>query len=124
MEWEFPHIEHGVPTKYNWVVLHPEMLELGKDTDIGAFTLIQAKYCVVIRDYVQIGAGVKIYSHNTIDGTYGPVIIGEGACIGANSVILPNTYIGPGVKVGALSLVKDDIRLLGTYAGNPLRRLK
>ena len=41
--WEYPEIEEGKLTEYNWVVQHKDKLKLGFKTDIGAFTYINAK---------------------------------------------------------------------------------
>ena len=43
-KWDYPKIKHGKLTKWNWMVQYPEGLKLGKYTDIGAFTYINAKY--------------------------------------------------------------------------------
>ena len=43
-DWQYPEIEDGKPTKYNWVVQHVDHFKLGYKTDIGAFTYINAKY--------------------------------------------------------------------------------
>ncbi len=66
-DWEYPEIEDGKLTKYNWVVQHRDNLKLGYKTDIGAFTYINAKNGVVIKDLVQIGSHCAIYSVSTID---------------------------------------------------------
>jgi len=55
INWEYPEIEDGVPTKYNWIVQNIDDFKLGYKTDIGAFTYINAKKGVVIEDNVQIG---------------------------------------------------------------------
>lgn len=52
--WEYPKIEEGKPTKYNWVVQHKDNFRLSYKTDIGAFTYINAKCGVVIEDFVQV----------------------------------------------------------------------
>jgi hypothetical protein len=54
-DWAFPEIEEGKPTKCNWLVQHVNRFDLGRKTDIGAFTYINAKYGVVIEDLVQAG---------------------------------------------------------------------
>ena len=69
--WKFPEIEEGKPTKYNWVVQHKENFRLGYQTDIGAFTYINAKFGVTIEDEVQIGSHCSIYSVSTIDDKVG-----------------------------------------------------
>jgi len=99
----------GIPTQYGWTVYGLHGFILGERTDIGVDVRIFAKYGVVIEDDVQIGAGVKIYSEDTIGGKRGPVVIKKGACIGANSVVLPNVIIGERAIVGALVKVWKDV---------------
>ena len=70
-DWEYPKIEEGKPTKYNWVVQHKDKFNLGYRTDIGAFTYINAKHGVAIEDFVQIGSHCSIYSVSTIDNKGG-----------------------------------------------------
>ena len=62
LKWTPPKIKHGKPTKWNWLVLYPEGLRISKNTDIGAYTLIVAKYGVEIGEEVQIGSHCSIYS--------------------------------------------------------------
>ena len=64
-KWKKPVIRHGIPTKWNWLVLCPEGLTLGAHTDIGAYTLLVAKHGVEIEDEVQIGSHCSIYSYST-----------------------------------------------------------
>ena len=72
-EWRFPVIPEGKPTKYHWLVQNRSGLSLGRKTDIGAFTYIQAQNGVTIEDGVQVGSHCAIYSVSTIDGKAGPV---------------------------------------------------
>lgn len=123
-EWKRPTIIHGKPTRYGWTVLHPEKLFLGYQSDIGAYTLIQAEYGVIIDEDVQIGGGCKIYSMDTIDNTQGPVHIMRNASVGANSVVLPNSTIGENSIVGALSLVKGYIPANEVWGGVPAKKLR
>jgi acetyltransferase-like isoleucine patch superfamily enzyme len=84
-------------------------LELGKYTDIGAFSYINAKYGVVIEERVQIGSHCSIYSVSTIDDTTGKVHLKKNCKIGSHSTILPGVTIGENTIIGANSLVLDDI---------------
>jgi len=59
--WQPPQIEEGVPTRWNWVVQGVDGLVLGKRTDIGAFTYINARHGVELGDEVQIGSHCSIY---------------------------------------------------------------
>ena len=106
-DWQPPEIKHNVPTRWGWMVAHPENLVLGRYTDIGFGTYIGAHEGVEIGDHVQIAGGCMIYSLSTIDNKRGEVIINGGARIGANSVIMPNVIIGKNAIVGALSFIKS-----------------
>ena len=108
-EWEAPLIEHGKMTKWNWMVHHPENLNLGIKTDIGAFTYINALEGVEIGDNVQVGSHTSIYSVSTIDSKAGQVTVGENSCIGSHSTIMPGVKIGKNSVVGAHSFVIEDI---------------
>jgi acetyltransferase-like isoleucine patch superfamily enzyme len=109
VNWQYPEIEEGKPTKYNWVVQNKEGLELGFATDIGAFSYINAKYGVVIEDEVQIGSHCSLYSLSTIDNKQGRVTLKKNCKIGSHSTILPNVTVGENSIIGAHSLVLCDI---------------
>ena len=107
--WKYPEIEEGKLTKYNWLVQNKDGLTLGCQTDIGAFTYINAKYGVIIEDNVQIGSHCSIYSVSTIDDKNGKVQIKNNAKLGSHTTVLPGVTIGKNSIVGANSLVVDDI---------------
>jgi len=123
-DWKPPEIEHGKLTKWNWMVQHPENLKLGVETDIGAFTYINAKYGVTIEDRVQIGSHCSIYSESTIDNRKGPVKIGKNTCIGSHSMIMPSVEIGENSIIGAFSFVNRDIPPHTLAYGIPVRVIR
>jgi len=108
-EWDYPEIEEGKLTKYNWMVQHAVNLKIGYKTDIGAFTYINAKYGVIIGDHVQIGSHCSIYSISTIDNRKGQVILEKNCKIGSHSVIMPGITVGKNSIIGAFSFVNKDI---------------
>jgi acetyltransferase-like isoleucine patch superfamily enzyme len=107
--WEFPDIKEGELTKYNWLVQHKDKLQLGSNTDIGAFTYINAKNGVTIEGLVQIGSHCSIYSVSTIDEKEGQVVLKKNCKIGSHSVIMPGVTVGENSIVGAHSFVNKDI---------------
>ena len=107
--WKYPNIEEGKPTKYNWVVQNLDGLNLGTNTDIGAFSYINAQHEVVIEDEVQIGSHCSIYSVSTIDNSSGKVVLKNNCRIGSHTTILPGVSIGKNSIIGAHSMVNKNI---------------
>jgi len=122
--WKKPFIRHAKPTKYGWIVSHPQKLILGRDTDIGAFSYVQAEEGVSIGDKSQIGSHCSIYSVSTIDGKRGRVVIGRNAKIGSHSVVMPGVTIGENAVVGAMSFVNRDIPVGALAYGCPVKIVK
>lgn len=122
--WTPPDIEDGKLTRYNWLVQNKEGLRLGYRTDIGAFTYINAKYGVVIEDYVQVGSHCSIYSISTIDEKQGEVVLHTNCRIGSHTVIMPGVTIGANAIVGAHSFVDQDIPANCTAVGVPAAVIK
>ena len=120
-KWKQPQIRHGKLTKWNWMVQNPRNLKLGKKTDIGAFTYINAKFGIEIGDNVEIGSHCSIYSVSTIDRKHGTIKIGRNAKIGSHSVIMPGVTIGENSVIGAFSFVNRDIPANALAFGIPVR---
>ncbi|WP_082223190.1 DapH/DapD/GlmU-related protein [Methanoculleus sp. MH98A] len=123
-DWKYPDIKDGVPTKYNWIVRHPEKFSLGYKTDIGAFSYINAEYEVLIEDDVQIGSHCSIYSISTIDNKKGRVTLKKNCRIGTHSVVMPGVTIGENSIIGAFSFVNKDIPANVIAYGVPARIVK
>ena len=124
MTWTPPEIEERKLNQYHWLVLHKEKLQLGKNTDLGAFTLLDASEGVIIEDGVKIGSHCAIYSRTDIDQKKGKVIIKRNAGIGSHCVIMPGVTIGEQAIIGAMSFVNKDIPANEVWVGCPARFLK
>ncbi len=119
--WQYPEIEDGVPTKYNWLVQNLDGFELGWKTDIGAFTYINASFGVIIEDEVQIGSHCSIYSVSTIDIKQGKVVLKKNCRIGTHSTVMPGVTIGENSIIGAYSFVVSDIPANCVAVGVPAK---
>lgn len=119
-KWTFPEIKDGKLTKHNWIVQNLIGFKMGSETDIGAFTYINALYGVIIEDRVQIGSHCSIYSTSTIDNKHGQVILMKNCKIGSHSTILPGVSIGKNSVIGAHSLVNKDIPSNVIAYGSPV----
>ena len=123
-DWEYPQIEEGKPTKYNWMVQHKDNFHLGYKTDIGAFTYINAKNGVVIEDFVQIGSHCSIYSISTIDNKEEKVVLKKNCKIGSHTVVMPGVTVGENAVIGAMSFVNRDIPDNCVAVGVPAKVIK
>ena len=121
--WQQPEFDSQGMTQWNWICKYPSNLQLGKNSDIGAFTFINAIYGVEIGENVQIGSHCSIYSLSTIDNKQGKVTIKENAKIGSHSVIMPGVTIGKNSIVGAFSFVNKDIPDNARALGIPVKRI-
>jgi acetyltransferase-like isoleucine patch superfamily enzyme len=76
---------------------------------------------ITIEDDAIVGYDVTILCHEFLRDEYrtGEVVIGEGAMIGAEAVILPGVRVGANAQVAANSLVTSDVPPGETVAGVP-----
>lgn len=107
--WKYPVFDKSGMTKWNWMCQHHKKLKLGRFSDIGAFTYINAQYGVEIGHHAQLGSHCAVYSLSTIDDKKGKVTIGENARLGTHSAVMPGVTIGKNSVVGAYSFVNKDI---------------
>lgn len=91
--WKYPEFDEKGETIYGWRCPRHHNLKLGKNTDIGYGTFIDATFKIIIGGNAQLGPHCSIFTHNTITPMEGPVIIKKGAKIGAYTLILPNVVI-------------------------------
>lgn len=102
---------------------------------IAGNVLVDALYpeLVEIEDDVYIAGGAAIIAHMTPtpylrryipEVAFGGVHIRRGAYIGVHSIILPGVTIGEGAIVGAGSVVTKDVPPLAVVAGNPARVIR
>lgn len=122
--WRKPKINEGRLTEWHWLVQHAKNLKLGKNTDIGAFTYINAKAGVEIGEEAQIGSHCSIYSVSTIDDKSGKIKLGKNCRVGSHSVIMPGVTIGENSVIGAFSFVNKDVPANVVAVGVPVKIIK
>ena len=84
---------------------------------------------ITIEDGAQIAANVQLLSnnHDPYDLqvlTCKPVLIKEGAWIGAGATVLPGVCVGKHAVVGAASVVTKDVPDYAVVVGNPAKVIK
>jgi len=111
-------------TQWHWIVRHKHNLKLGNNTEIGSFTIIDAKEGVIIEDDVKIGWSSVIMSYSSIDNRQGMVVLKSKCSIGAKSIIMPGVTIGANSIIGANSLVNKNIPPNEIWFGSPAKFIK
>lgn len=113
---------------------------IGNYVHIAFNSSLIGKARIEMKDFSGLSARVSIYSSNDdYSGQFmtnpcvpeeyrnvfsADVIIGEHSIVGASSIVLPGICIGKACAIGAQSLVKEDCRSFGVYAGSPAKYIK
>jgi acetyltransferase-like isoleucine patch superfamily enzyme len=85
---------------------------------------------ITLEDGVVLGPAVKLfaathdYSRLDLPDTSAPITIKRFAWIGGGAIILPGVTIGEGAVIGAGSVVTRDVEPFTLNAGNPARFIK
>ena len=99
---------------------------IGNNVFINSNCLMMARGGITIEDDVQIAANVSLISnnHDSYDRQIllcKPVLIKQGAWIGAGATILPGVTVGRYAIVGAAAVVTHDVPDYAVVAGSPAR---
>ena len=110
-------------------VVCPQSVKIGKNVKVMNGVLMMSAGGITIEDNVMIAANVQLISnnHDPYDRyviTCKPILIKEGAWIGAGATILPGVTIGKYAIIGANSLVSKDIPDYGVAVGSPAKVIK
>ena len=125
-------VGNGSEVHHSCNFVAPENIEIGAYVYVGADCFINCAGRVIIKDGVSISSFVSILSEDHVfqDATavpYGqqmklkPVVLERGVWIGLNVTILPGVNIGEGAIVGAGSVVTRDVDSGVIVAGNPAK---
>lgn len=98
------------------------IIEGGAETYLGDRVFVGPGTKILTSTYEINGFyGNEFLPEGTRGFQYGNVDIHDDAYIGANSVIMPGVTIGEGAVVGANSLVNRNLKPWGIYFGNPVK---
>jgi len=126
----------GGDTRTNLIVAAGARIVIGDGCRISNSTLF-ADTAITLGKDVMVGGGCRIYdtdfhpldsqrrAANPIGGgETAPVTIGDGAFLGAHTIILKGTTIGKGAVIGAGSVVMGTVPDGEIWAGNPARFIR
>lgn len=131
----FKKIGKGFTVKKNVHFKFPERIEIGNHVGIEEYTLIDGDGGLVIGDFTRIGSHVDIVTHSIhhkdkkiprkLQGKWTKkVVIGKDVELGVGSRILPGVKIGDGAIIGANSVVIRDVPPYSVVAGIPAKIIK
>ena len=106
-----------------------EKLVIGKRCFINGNLLAMSRGGITIGDDVQIAGNVQLLSnnHDPYDRqilTCRPIVIKDGAWIGAGASIMSGVTVGKHAIVGAASVVTHDVPDYGVVVGSPAKVIK
>lgn len=108
-------------------------LQIGNNVTLTKGIYLDLTDKIIIEDNVIISPEVKILTHASVANKplrhffpekLAPVVIQQGAWIGAGAIILSGTNIGKYSVVGAGSVVTKNVPSLTVVAGSPAREIK
>lgn len=111
-------------------------IEIGEDVGISNSAFVST-VSITVKDHVMIGGGCKFWDtdFHPLDyesrvqsyeapGTSAPIVIEEGAFIGAGTIVLKGVTIGARAVIGAGSVVTKDVPAGEIWAGNPAVKVR
>ena len=125
---------HGRVTLGNYVLLNGARIICDAEIEIGDYTLIS--WNVVLMDTYRLPfdpierqrqlerVSERLPRHIDAEVLARPIRIGRNVWIGFDACVLPGVTIGEGAIVGARSVVTQDVPPYSVVAGNPARLIK
>lgn len=104
---------------------YPPNIQIGEDTIVGEFAVLDGRDKLIIGNHVDIASEVMIYNahHDIQDENFAPVqkpvIVEDYVFIGPRAIILPGVTIGKGAVVAAGAVVTKDVAPFSIVGGVP-----
>ena len=124
-----PLVDQGIYFRYPRRVFIADDVSINRGCEFFPSAQIKTGTITVL-DHVAIGPNVRFYaaSHDywtlALDDVAAPIVVDRNVWIGADSIILPGVTIGEGAVIGAGSVVTKDVPPYTVAVGNPARVVK
>lgn len=120
---------------YKTYLRYPGKISIGDHVAINRGCELYASFLVehgriTLGNRVTLSPNVRLYAighdYSSLDmpDLAGPIVVGDFAWIGGDSVVLPGVTIGEGAVIGAGSVVTRDVPPYSVAVGNPAKVIK
>ena len=116
-----PFVASSARIKMPWNLTLEDRACLAPECDVYSLSPCIVRARATVTQKVYLCAGTHDLTNESLPLVTGPIEIGADAFIGAAAMILPGITIGEGAAVGAGSVVTKDVEPWTIVAGNPAR---
>lgn len=131
--WRSLGIEVGTANIWPHVVVRGRNLSIGHGVMVNSRCYLDATEQITLGAGCALGQDVRLITTSHQIGkssqragppSAAPILVGEGAWLGANVTVLPGVVVGSGAVVGAGSTVIGDLAEDAIYVGSPARLIR
>lgn len=107
-----------------WNVVLQDGACVGDRTNLYSLDLITLERDVIVAQEACLCTGTHDFSDEAVPLVTAPIVVKRGAFVGARAFVLPGVIIGEGAVVGACSVVAKNVEAFTIVAGNPTHVLR
>ena len=119
-----PFVHQRARIKVPWNLTLHNRACLGDRANVYSLGFVEIEEGATVAQEVYLCTGTHDFSNTTIPLQTGVIKIGEGAFVGARTMVLPDVSIEAYSVVGAQSVVTKDVPASTIVAGNPAKFIK
>ena len=117
-------VKPGVQIKYPWLLQTGDHCWIGEKVWIDNLAMVTLGNHVCISQEAYLFCGNHDYTKSTFDLVVTPIMIADGAWIGARAVVCPGVVVGSHAVLAVGSVATQSLQPFGIYQGNPAVEIK
>lgn len=117
-------VKPGVQVKYPWLLQTGDHCWIGEKVWIDNLAMVTLGNHVCISQEAYLFCGNHDYTKSTFDLMVKPIVLEDGAWIGARAVVCPGVVCGNHAVLAVGSVATHSMEAWGIYQGNPAVEIK
>ncbi len=117
-------IKPRVNIKYPWFLVVEDYVWIGEEVWIDNYIEVKIMKNACISQGAMLLTGNHDFTKSTFDLIIKPITIGEGAWVGAKSIVCPGASLGDCAVLTVGSVATKQLSKLTVYQGNPAKMIK